>query len=118
MSRSVRTRVEWNGAQVTAKEKAGLIAGLTNGAEYLLGEARAIVPIEESTLERSGVATVDRSSMTAAVSFDTPYAVRQHEELTWQHDEGRQAKYLEQPAVTEAATIHAIIAAEVRRALS
>lgn len=117
MSRSVRTHVEWNGAQVTAKEKAGLIAGLTNAAEHLLGEARAIVPIQEATLERSGVASVDRSSMTAAVSFDTPYAVRQHEELTWKHDPGRQAKYLEQPAMTERGTMHELMAAALRRAL-
>jgi len=117
MSRSVRTSVQWNGTAVTAKEKAGVIAGLTKAAEHLLGEARAIVPIEESTLERSGVASVDRSSMTAAVSFDTPYAVRQHEELTWQHDEGRQAKYLEQPTLTERGTMLEIMAAEVRRAL-
>lgn len=117
MSRSVRTTVEWHGDRVTAQEKAAAVRGLTIAAEYLLGEAKAIVPIEEATLERSGVASVDRSSMTAAVSFDTPYAVRQHEELTWRHDPGRQAKYLEQPAITQRDTILALMAAEIRRAL-
>jgi hypothetical protein len=117
MSRSVRTRVTWNGTAVTAKEKAGVVSGLTKAAEHLLGESRAIVPIEEATLERSGVASVDRSTMTAAVSYDTPYAVRQHEELTYRHDEGRQAKYLEQPALTERGTMLELMAAEVRRAL-
>lgn len=117
MSRSVRTRVEWNGNVVEAKEKAGVISGLTKASEHLLGESRAIVPIQEATLERSGVASVDRSSMTAAVSYDTKYAVRQHEELTWQHDEGRQAKYLEQPTLTERDTMLAIMQAEIRRAL-
>lgn len=117
MSRSVRTRVEWHGDRVTAQEKAGAIAGLTKAAEHLLGESRAIVPIEESTLERSGVASVDRASMTAAVSYNTPYAVRQHEDLTYRHDEGRQAKYLEQPALTERGVMLEIMAAEIRRAL-
>lgn len=30
------------------------------------------------------------------VSFDTPYATRQHEEMDYKHEQG-QAKYLEQP---------------------
>lgn len=117
MSRSVRTRVNWNGAQVEAKAKQGLVSGLTMATEHLLAEAKAIVPLEEGTLERSGVASVDRSSMTGAVSFDTVYAVRQHEELTWKHLPGRQAKYLETPAHTERETMQALIAAGVRRAL-
>lgn len=117
MSRSVRTRVEWHGDKVTAEEKAATLRGLGLAAEHLLGAAKAIVPIEEATLERSGVASVDRSSMSASVSFDTPYAVRQHEELTWKHAPGRQAKYLEQPAITERETMLALMAAELRRAL-
>lgn len=117
MSRSVRTRVEWHGDRVTAQEKGAAVRGLAIAAEHLLGAAKAIVPIEEATLERSGVASVDRSSMTAAVSFDTPYAVRQHEELTYRHAPGRQAKYLEQPAITERDTMLALMAAELRRAL-
>jgi hypothetical protein len=75
------------------------------------------VPIEEATLERSGVVSVDESSMTSAVSYDTPYAVRQHEELSYRHDPGRTAKYLEGPLREEKDTILAIIAAQVRRAL-
>lgn len=31
------------------------------------------------------------------VSFNTPYAARQHEELTWRHPLGGEAKYLENP---------------------
>ncbi|MER5421662.1 hypothetical protein [Streptosporangium roseum] len=45
------------------------------------------------------------------------YAVRQHEELTWKHDDGRQAKYLEQPMTDERATILELIATEIRRSL-
>ena len=33
----------------------------------------------------------------AAVSYDTPYAIRQHEDLSYKHDAGRKAKYLEDP---------------------
>jgi hypothetical protein len=87
------------------------------GGEHLLQVSRERVPIEEATLERSGVVSVDESSMTAAVSYDTPYAVRQHEELSYRHDPGRTAKYLEGPLREEKDTILAIIAAQVRRAL-
>lgn len=118
MSRSVRTRVQWRGDMITAKEKAALVRGLTHATEHLLGAAKAIVPIQEATLERSGVASVDRSTMTGAVSFDTPYAVIQHEDLTFKHDPGRQAKYLEKPVVSEQPVMMALIAAEVRRALT
>ena len=48
-------------------------------------------------MERSGAASSVQNTQgtTFAVSYDTPYAVRQHEEVTWNHDAGRKAKYLE-----------------------
>ncbi|MEU8721511.1 hypothetical protein [Streptomyces antimycoticus] len=110
-------RLRWNGAAVLRGTRAGAIRGLRIGAEHVLTESRKRVPIEEATLERSGVATVDESSLTAAVSYDTPYAVRQHEELNYRHDAGRTAKYLEGPLTEQAATVAAIIAAELRRSL-
>jgi hypothetical protein len=85
--------------------------------EHLLGVSRQLVPHEEGTLERSGrVVLIDDNR--GAVTYDTPYAVRQHEELDYRHDAGRQAKYLEQPMTTERAVILAIIAAELRRGTS
>ncbi|MFJ5999659.1 minor capsid protein [Streptomyces sp. NPDC092370] len=112
-----RSRLRLNGAAVMRGTRAGAVRGLRLASEHVLTESRRVVPIEEATLERSGVATVDESSLTAAVSYDTPYAVRQHEELTYQHDAGRTAKYLERPMTEEADTVGEIIAAQVRRSL-
>lgn len=112
-----RTRLNWNGAAALRGTRAGAVRGLRVAAEHVLTQSRKVVPIEEATLERSGVATVDESSLTAAVSYDTPYAVRQHEELNYRHDAGRTAKYLERPLTEEAANVAAIIAAELRRSL-
>jgi len=95
----------------------GAVRGLTLAAEHVLGASRALVPLEEGTLERSGHTDVDAADLTAAVSYDTPYAVRQHEELTWRHADGRQAKYLETPLVAEAGAVRSILAAELRRVL-
>ena len=109
--------IEWDGDRVLA-ELHGLAAeGLTLAAEHLLQVSRTEVPIEEATLERSGVASVDASQHRAAVSYDTQYAVRQHEELTYRHDEGRKAKYLEDPMNNERGTILELIAAPVQDVL-
>jgi hypothetical protein len=106
----------WHGDKVNDKVDAAAVRGLWLAALHLLHEAQAIVPIEEATLERSGVASVDASKFMSAVSFATPYAVRQHEELDYRHDPGRQAKYLEAPMRIQADIILAIIAAQIRKA--
>lgn len=69
--------------------------GLDDAAEYLLAEARKIVPYEEGPLSESGKAS--RDGLTASVSFDKPYAVIQHEDLDFRHAPGRTAKYVETP---------------------
>lgn len=71
--------------------------GLQLAAEHILAEATDLVPIEDGTLQRSGTVSIDGVGKTAAVSYDTPYAVRQHEEINWRHDPGRRAKFLEAP---------------------
>lgn len=97
--------------------RAGGARGLELAAEHLLQVSRGRVPIEEATLERSGVASVDPDHLRAAVSYDTPYAVRQHEDLGLHHDSGRTAKYLEHPAAEERGTLAALIAQAIRNEL-
>lgn len=91
-------------------------AGLKDAAEHILAESQKLVPLEEATLARSGIADVQ--GLEASISYDTVYAARQHEELDWQHGNGRQAKYLEQPMNTEANTALKIIGDTITRALS
>lgn len=112
-----RARLTWHGDEITGYMRAGAAKGLTAATEHILQVSRAQVPLEEGTLERSGVASVDPASLTGAVSYDTVYAVRQHEELTWRHDAGRKAKYLEDPMNDEAGTVRDLIVAAIRRSL-
>lgn len=105
-------------AEVKKAAEAAARRGLALGGEHILGESRKEVPHEEGTLERSGAVTMDDTELRVAVSYDMPYAVRQHEDLSLQHDEGRKAKYLEDPLNREAATALDIVGAEIRRALS
>lgn len=112
-----QVRIEWHGDKIKGAAREGGVKGLRMAAEHLLTESRKLVPIEEATLERSGTASVDEGQMKAAVAYDTPYAVRQHEELGYRHDKGRQAKYLEQPANAERDKMLAIIAQALKRDL-
>ena len=85
--------------------------------EHLLQVARSLVPIEEATLERSGATALDEANLRANVTFDTVYAARQHEELTWKHDAGRQAKYLEAPSISEKTVMAALMAKAAKEAM-
>lgn len=105
----------WYGAVANERAAAGAHRGVGLAAEHLLEVSRRLVPIEEDTLERSGTPSVD--GLTAAVSYSTPYAVIQHENLQYRHDPGRTAKYLEGPAGSEHDVMLAIVAAQIRRAL-
>lgn len=102
---------------VTRQTRAGARRGLFLATEHLLQVSRTHVPIEEGTLERSGVASVDDERLAGAVSYDTVYAVKQHEDLTLQHDAGRTAKYLERAFDSERHQVAELIAREIRREL-
>lgn len=114
---TIKFGFQWKGIAADERMRRGGTRGLRLGAEHVLGVARQRVPLEEGTLERSGVASVDGKELRAAISFDTPYAVVQHEDLELKHDEGRQAKYLESALSSDAETVQALIAAEIRREL-
>ena len=104
-------------AEVAVKVNSGSKSGLTAALEHLLEESRRVVPIEEGTLSRSGKVSVTEDGDEGAVSFDGPYAVAQHERLDFKHPNGRQAKYLEQPAHAEKATMTGLVAGAIRAAV-
>ncbi|MFE6408150.1 hypothetical protein ACFVOR_14590 [Streptomyces sp. NPDC057837] len=110
-------RLRFNGAPAARELRAAAARGLYLGAEHVLGKSNEVVPLDEAELQRSGTASVDPPSLTSMVSYDTPYAARQHEELTWRHAPGRTAKYLENSLNAARPEVAALIAAELRRAL-
>ncbi|MBN0040245.1 hypothetical protein JN535_08720 [Cellulosimicrobium cellulans] len=111
-------QIEWFGGQAKQARKASTARGLGQAAEFVLGEARKEVPIEEAVLSRSGAASVDAEMETAAVSFDTAYAVIQHERLDFRHDRGRKAKYLEDPVTNTREKQAQIIARAIEQGLT
>jgi hypothetical protein len=76
---------------------------LHDGAEVILTESLKEAPHATGTLARS--ATVTDGKDAVYISYGTPYAIRQHEDLTLRHPDprnpistpGRKAKYLEDP---------------------
>lgn len=109
--------VSWDGDDVLAALRGASVDGLELAAEHLLQVSSSRAPHEEGDLERSGEVSKDPASQTVAVSYDRPYAVRQHEDLTLRHDDGRSAKYLEDPMNEERDTMLALIARASRRKL-
>lgn len=103
------------GPALKAGRRKGLgLKGLRQGGEAVLERSNRYVPLEEGTLERSGRVT-DNGVDEVAISYDTRYAVRQHEDLTLRHPNGRSAKYLERALAESRSEIAALIAGEVRK---
>jgi hypothetical protein len=127
---------------VKIAEEAGLKA-LRTGAEAILTEAIDETPIETGTLRRSGTVTVGAlpdgaqvyeaaesgSDMKDAfpgaegkekavyISFNTPYARRQHEEVGYYHPLGGYAKYLEVPFARNKKKVLKYADKQIRKAL-
>lgn len=89
--------------------------GLLVAGEHVLGVSNAQVPLEEGDLARSGGVSQDGDGRTA-ISYDTPYAVRQHEDLTLRHDAGRNAKFLEKAIAAERDMAARLVQVAIRRA--
>lgn len=83
----------------------------------LLGRSVELAPIEDGELRGSGKVEFeeDGNKLVGTVSFNTPYAVVQHEEMSYNHPQGGQAKYLEQPYQQNAERYVRHIADSVRR---
>ena len=108
---------KWHGGKAKAANRKARRKALRAGAEHILSMSNLRVPLEEGTLERSGAVTLNAEGDEAAVSYDTVYARRQHEELTWKHDPGRSAKYLELALDEHGDEALAIMSARYRAAL-
>lgn len=104
---------EWRGDRVTRAVGRGIARGLTRGAQRLGALAMPLTPLDRGPLRSSQtVKPATENTNEAAVIYDTPYAVRQHEEMDYAHSVG-QAKYLEQPLREHRAELFGIVAKEI-----
>lgn len=84
--------------------------------EHIIGVAAQDAPVDEGTLRNSGATTPD--GLTCVMSFDTPYAKRQHEEMGYKHPRGGGPKFLERAMNNEADVARALIVQAIRKQLS
>jgi hypothetical protein len=93
--------------------------GLIDAAEPVLAEAKAITPGESGELAESGAIAAD--GLAVAISFGTgeseAYAVIQHEDLSQDHDPGRQGHYLSGPLIARKDTVAQVVAARIQGSL-
>lgn len=87
--------VNTDAAAVARRLRPAESAAVEDLAKELLRVAKTRVPVDDGELQNSGRVTVNGRK--ATVTFSSPYAVRQHEDLTAKHDSGRGAKFLEGP---------------------
>lgn len=98
---------------------AGVAKGLNQGLEVLAAAALPVTPKDTGRLRGSQKITrATAGNRQGAVSYDTPYAVIQHENLGYHHTTpGTSAKYLERPLLANREKMLQAVANGVREAL-
>jgi len=120
----------WQGAdammaklrQVKERKTQGARKGLQLALRNVLNESNRQVPHEEGDLERDGGISMEGDKLRGAVSYGRneqtrEYAVVQHEDMTLNHDAGRNAKFLENAFNSTRDQNTEIVAAAIRREL-
>lgn len=99
-----------------ARVSGAALDAVVAAAELLEQESNALVPDLSGALQASSKVSVDRGEGVAAVSYDTPYAARQHEDLSARHDDGA-AKFLETALHSNSRELLNVMAGELRRVI-
>lgn len=97
--------------------KKGALKGLKITAQNILGESQKLVPVDTGTLQKSGSVKLNSETLTAQISYNTPYALKQHEDATLNHPNGGEAKYLERPFNEKAGELEVNVGNEINKIL-
>jgi hypothetical protein len=103
--------------QLRTVYRAAAARALTAASDHILGESNDQAPIERGMrggLISTGQATVDSQDLRAAISYDADHAVPQHEDMSYHHDSGRRAKFLELAMADNSDIVAQMIARAIR----
>ncbi len=95
-------------------------AALFQEAEAIMRDSKTIVPVDFGTLKSSGHVMEPRHTeghLIVELTYggpSAPYALEQHEELGYLHEQGQQAKYLEVPLFNAAPRLIGNLARRIR----
>lgn len=99
-----------------AKQDA-ITRGLGIGGRIILDASNETIPHEDGDLERTGAVTIDGNR--ASIGYrDVAYkgqATDQHENMTYKHDPGRSAKFLERAMNANRQTALEAVAGQLRK---
>jgi hypothetical protein len=112
----IRVEHDWRGYAAGEAARRGAARGVALGAEHIRAVSVDRAPLDTGALRNSATASHDPDTLTGAVSYDTPYAARQHEDLTFHHREGG-PKFLESALASERELVARLIQAQIRKAL-
>lgn len=91
-----KVTVKWNDSKAIKLMNEALTSGIKDACEYILQETNKIAPINEGTLIRSGNIDVESTPKPkGSIYYDTPYAIRLHENPQYNFQNNREGKYLE-----------------------
>ena len=95
---SVKVKVKLDKQLVRSITKSGSKRATWMALDHLASVSKQQVPLDQGPLKNSCAVDVNDDGSQGTVSYDTPYAVVQHENTWYRHQRGRKAKYLEDPA--------------------
>lgn len=115
-------KITWDTKDFDSKIS-GVMPKLLASANKAVGEAgdellrlsTMEVPHDTGFLQSTG--KVSKKDLQAAVSYNTPYAVRVHEHPEFRFQRGRKAKYLEDPFKKNVSLFRSIISKRVNQGL-
>lgn len=93
----VKLKIKLDESKIHSVIKNGCKKGTWMALDHLASVSKDQVPLDQGPLKNSCAVDVSDDGSSGTVSYDTPYAVIQHENTRFQHQRGRKAKYLEDP---------------------
>ena len=108
--------MDWRGDFYSQALAQATAEGLTNAAEYLRAKSVPRAPVDTAALRQSAQVTpAAADDLESAVSYDTPYAAKQHDDLQLHHWNGGEPLYLLRPLVEEQDTLFRLIQRPIGR---
>lgn len=93
----VKFSIKIDSRLIQSRVAAGGKRGTWMALDHLATVSKRQVPLDKGPLQNSCYVDVNDDGSEGTVSYDTPYAVAQHENTWYLHQRGRKAKYLEDP---------------------
>lgn len=112
------TKFTWRGKELQGKMLQQGMQGLLDAGELILDASNQKAPIDEGVMIGTGDVTADESTKSVVISYDSPYAIKQHEDTTLKHKNGREAKFLQSAVQENTQRVTDILASALKAGLT